>query len=514
MGHLSHVLLCVNGRCDDAHLLAIRRVSEVAFLNSRGLRSAAFATISLILVGCVNEPGFPGRDDEFSRLRGQAGPFNVVSVNHERAVVSARGRQVAIEAAEGFCLAKESIETSGRSAFAMIADCVLDDPQSSKRAAAAALPQGVPGIITVSISGDQGYTRDGDGAGTLSDLSKFLETSEGRTMLGRGGAGQSVSIKESRTIDNGLYVLVEDKNTDLIPILAPRFWRSFVDLNDRLTVVTISGFKDKPLGSDEMLKYLVNQVKTLAYANRAPLNEARTYVARADTSRQDTPQNAVVALADIQPEPLTVTAETVREDVYSPVPRGRPELEVAEEEQSAEEGEVVEAPESADPSIAVEIAAATETIPVPTPRGGAESAAPAAGQTETTETVPDAKPVATEETEVAEAPNTAPEAASTPSAVPIEAEAASEDTQDETAASQADVVANVGADAGGTEAPGIVEPERPGNKAPTPVEQPVAKPDEETVATTDQTVEPDTDTAPTANAPENAPEAPKRPQRG
>ncbi|MEM7061281.1 MAG: hypothetical protein AAF557_27195, partial [Pseudomonadota bacterium] len=337
---LLHVFLRAPGFQAGTYRLVGKKVSTVALNDSGVMRFAALAAMTLVMAGCIDQSGFSGRDAEWNRLRGD-GPFNIVSVNHERAVVSARGRQVAIEAAEGFCLAKESIETSGRSAFAMIGDCVLEDPQARDQAALAGLPQGVPGIITVSISGDQGYTRDGDGAGSLTDLSEFLKTSEGRSMLGRGGASTSVSIEESRTIDNGLYVLVEDKNTDVIPILAPRFWRSFVDLNDRLTVVTISSFREKPLGNDEMLKYLVNQVKTLADANRYPLNEQRTLVAEADTSRQDTP-NAVQALADLKPETLTITAELVREDILWPVPRGRPEVD-PEAEGSGEE--ILEAPE-------------------------------------------------------------------------------------------------------------------------------------------------------------------------
>ena len=53
------------------------------------------------------------------------------------------------------------------------------------------LPTGVPGIITISISGDPRLGRD---AGQLADLQAFVETPEGRALLGRGGNGDQVAV--------------------------------------------------------------------------------------------------------------------------------------------------------------------------------------------------------------------------------------------------------------------------------------------------------------------------------
>ena len=250
----------------------------------RGLRPTLTLSAMLVgLAGCAElglERGFSGRDAEWLRAGGP-GDFSIVSADYDRAVVSALGHQVAVEPANGFCLAEEAIETSDRSAFLLLGDCALDGPAALGLPGTDApldLPPGVPGIITVTISGDPGFSRLGDEAGTLADLQAFVETAEGRALLGRGGDGDQVSVADSRRIGDTLYVLVEDANGG-VPVLAPRFWRAFVELNERLAVVTISGFRDRPLPEEDMLRHLGDQVRQLQVANSEPVNEVPVQVA-------------------------------------------------------------------------------------------------------------------------------------------------------------------------------------------------------------------------------------------
>ena len=80
-------------------------------------------------------------------------------------------------------------------------------------------------------------------------------------------------------------MLVEDRNAQIVPLLSNRFWRSFTELNERMTVVTISGFRDSPLGQDEMLDYLISQVDKLAQENAVPVNEPITEFAAAEARK-------------------------------------------------------------------------------------------------------------------------------------------------------------------------------------------------------------------------------------
>ena len=72
------------------------RVQSLAFDGSISRGLFAGLGLALVVSGCT-DAGLSGRDAEWERVSNK--PFHFVSVNHERAVVSARGRQVAIEAA-------------------------------------------------------------------------------------------------------------------------------------------------------------------------------------------------------------------------------------------------------------------------------------------------------------------------------------------------------------------------------------------------------------------------------
>ncbi|MFK7941960.1 MAG: hypothetical protein AB8B85_03465 [Paracoccaceae bacterium] len=276
------------------------------------------------LAGCdlPLDPGFSGVSAEQARLR--ADGYYVVSVGEDRAVVSAKGRQVAIKPAKGFCVASDSVEASRLSAFALIADCALDKaPDKSKRGARGELklPRGVPGIITISVSGNPQLEE----ADSLEGMEAFLRTSDGLKLLGRGTDPFAVKVKEIRQIGDGIYVLVEDAGEGVLPVLSKRFWRGFVQVNERMAVVTVSGFRARPLGNDKMLQYLVDQVQTLTVANATPINEPQqVLVADAGTSEAGRVESGAVALTDLQPEPLEISVAKRPSLSKAPEPRRRP----------------------------------------------------------------------------------------------------------------------------------------------------------------------------------------------
>ena len=251
-----------------------------AIVRRSSVRAALLAGAALL--SACDQRGLSGRDEEWARLNQD---FVVLRASHRGAVVRARDRQVAIDPAPGFCLADDSIETSARSVFLLIGDCAVEAPVTERRGARGELPlpRSIPGILTVSVSGDAGL----EGGSSLDRLQAFLEGPEGRRMLGRGGSGQQVAVKESRQQDGAVFLYLEDQSDNVVPILSNHFWRAFIQLNGRLAVVTISGFRDRPLDRDEMLSYIVSQVQTLAAANVTPPDEPETLLARADTTATD-----------------------------------------------------------------------------------------------------------------------------------------------------------------------------------------------------------------------------------
>lgn len=230
------------------------------------LSGAALALLAACQPGSF---GHSGRSAEWARARGA---YSVVSASPSRAILSAQGQSVAVEPSPGFCLAEDSIETSDRSAFVLIGDCMMGD--DAGMAGGGFDAPGMPGVITVSIAGDPGFATNGASPQDLSQLETYLAGPEGRTLLGRGGDGSQVSVVETRRQGDILYVLVEDRADEAVPLFGPRFWRAFVELNDRLAVVTVNGFRDVPMGDDQMLSHLGQQVRQLQMANAQPVEEA------------------------------------------------------------------------------------------------------------------------------------------------------------------------------------------------------------------------------------------------
>lgn len=214
---------------------------------------------------------------------GTGAPFSVISVSPERAVVSARGQPVAVEPPDDLCISPDSIETSARSAVVVIGDCMPERGSEGASAPGADLhlPPGMPGIIMVAISGNPGFGPEQVSGDDLSGLERYLATPGGQALLGRGGDASQVSVVETRRAGDVLYVLVEDRGAHAVPVLAPRFWRAFVELNDRLTVVSVNGFRAAPMSEDEMVRYLGDQVRQLELANAGPIEEAPIRLAEA-----------------------------------------------------------------------------------------------------------------------------------------------------------------------------------------------------------------------------------------
>jgi hypothetical protein len=236
----------------------------------------------MLLSGCLQlEPGLSGRDAELSRTgsatpaeAAPGGAFRIVEAGPARAVVSARGRRVTIAPVEGLCLAGDALDTSGAGAFAVIAECVAEG-----RAEGEALPPGFAGLVTVSVSGEPMFG-EGGRERALRRLRDFLGTVPGLALLGRNGSGRTVEMVESRRIGDSLYVHVHDRHQGELALLAPDFWRAFVEIEGRLVLVTVSGFRDRPLPEDEMLAVLAAQVARLREANGMAPEAAERALAR------------------------------------------------------------------------------------------------------------------------------------------------------------------------------------------------------------------------------------------
>ncbi|MGF1446847.1 MAG: hypothetical protein ACFBRM_11705 [Pikeienuella sp.] len=246
--------------------------------------------------GCMQpERGFSGRAAELARQRTPAYAF--LEEGPERAVLLARGVALVLAPVEGLCLTRGSFSASRSGAFAVIADCVTEAAVVSPVAEGSALdlPPSFPGLVTIAISGAPAR-REGGAEAQLAELESLLGAGEGLEMLGRNGDGGTVELVEMVRGDGAsaaLYVHVRDSHKGGLALLAPDFWRGFVEIRGRLVLVTVSGFRDRPIDEGEMMDLLRRQVARLRSVNAGPEPDVETLLAAAGAAPEDPGAQAV-----------------------------------------------------------------------------------------------------------------------------------------------------------------------------------------------------------------------------
>ena len=117
----------------------------------------------------------------------------------------------------------------------------------------------VPGIVTVSLEREAGEVP------TASDLAEFLKTDAGRALLAADGRAASVTILETVIDGDRLFLRVRDESA--APGTAKETWRALFDLGGRFASVSLYAQAGAPIGRDEGLDTLSDQVDRLAAAN-------------------------------------------------------------------------------------------------------------------------------------------------------------------------------------------------------------------------------------------------------
>jgi hypothetical protein len=176
-----------------------------------------------------------------------------------RTSVTVAGRSVTVAAPPGFCVDAASTAVSAEGAFVLMSDCAL-------LGAAASSPSPVASALTASISAG-GLTGEGDAVDTLEDLQAFAATPDGRALLGRSGRPERVRILASQLQDGVLYVLVEDRGPMLVAGIDRRFWRAFLEVNDRMAVLSELGFEDAGSDPQQGLNQLAALARSIQAAN-------------------------------------------------------------------------------------------------------------------------------------------------------------------------------------------------------------------------------------------------------
>ena len=231
----------------------------------------------LALAACV-EPGRIGPEAELARVS-EPRDFAVIEATARRAVFIARGQRIVVEPTPGYCLDQGALGVTGNAAFALIAGCMQD-----RRAVAVGPPRTVPAILTVAVSGAPAY---GSQTAAFDAFEELLGAGPGLALLGRGNASAPGRIIATRRLGEALYVLIEEPAASPPHLLAPRFWRAFIDVNERLVLVTVSSLGDRPMAEDAMMGILARQMTHLRRANGLATNREEVEIARQMAARPD-----------------------------------------------------------------------------------------------------------------------------------------------------------------------------------------------------------------------------------
>ncbi|MGG7568570.1 hypothetical protein ACQ5SO_20645 [Rhodovulum sp. DZ06] len=244
----------------------------------RASRAAALLAV-LALSACAPQPG--GRGD-----------LGVSPGADGRTVVRAGGRQVVIAPPAGFCVDPAAVQVSGDAAFVLIEDCALageagpDGPPEAE-------PLVMGGMITLSVGSGPLFAGGAeDRPEAARRLEAFLRSDEGRASAGMGGTPEQIRIIETRRLPDALFALVEDDGRAAAPILGPRIWRAFTELNGRAAIASLGVFETSAIGEAAMLAHLARVVAALKMANGDAISPEEAQLALAAPRPQRRPEGA------------------------------------------------------------------------------------------------------------------------------------------------------------------------------------------------------------------------------
>ena len=187
-------------------------------------------------------------------------PATMAAGAASRTKVTVAGRAVTVAAPPGFCIDTPSTTVNADGAFVLMSDCALLGAAGTGRTP-------VRAALTASVSsGGLGGEGD-DEAATLDDLQAFLDTPDGLALIGRSGRSDSVRIVARLRRGDVLYLLVEDRGRLPIAGIDRQFWRAFLEVNGRMTVLSVLGFQGGGVGPQQGLDQLAALAAAIQGAN-------------------------------------------------------------------------------------------------------------------------------------------------------------------------------------------------------------------------------------------------------
>lgn len=195
-----------------------------------------------------------------------------------RASVNVAGQAITVAAPPGFCIDPESTAVDTGGAFLLLSDC-----RALGLAGAAGATRAIGASLTASISAG-GIAGEGDDPGaSLAELAAFLNTEDGRRVLGRSGRPGSIRLLSTQSRNGVLYALVEDRGPQPVAGIDRQFWRAFMEVKGRMAVLSVVGFQGGGVDAQDGLNYIASFATAIQAANPTP-GRPRTAVVASEAS--------------------------------------------------------------------------------------------------------------------------------------------------------------------------------------------------------------------------------------
>ena len=216
------------------------------------VRLCVLGVLTIGLAGCED---IEGMADQLASVG--AAPD---ATNEGIRTLSLLGGDVRARGPEGYCVDQGA--SNARRGFAVLAGCALLSDE------AAVMPT-LDGLITIQF-GDEDTASV---SGNETAFAQFLESGSGRTLLARSGDLDNVSNLTTVTNDKGVMTRFEDTSGPVFTGTSGPQWRGFLDVNGRLTTISVLSFDRDALSRSEGERLLAVAMAELDEVN-APVTVA------------------------------------------------------------------------------------------------------------------------------------------------------------------------------------------------------------------------------------------------
>lgn len=212
-----------------------------------GVRRGKFARLgvglaaSLVLAACEGELSRLGEMIESAGGGFRTGPqaANAIVVR----------RDLRLEAISGFCVDPVSTRNGATQAFVVFGNCAAI-------AKNAADPQPIVNAIVTATATPSGNAGEGAIAPQLQSLMAFFEGDGGRQALSRSGTAETVTVLESFTDGQTIYLRVRDESPPAFAGAQERYWRAYFDAESSVIAMSIFGTEASPVTKSDGLHLL------------------------------------------------------------------------------------------------------------------------------------------------------------------------------------------------------------------------------------------------------------------